>query len=291
MNLLTPATATPDLQLFRQMQALLVENKQEIESLKHQLAWFKQQLFGEKSEKRVIDSPDQLGLGEILKESVPEQEVPTEKITYERKKKQRPDDAVTDQGLRFNDDVPVELIHLPAPEMQRENADQYEIIDHKDTYRLAQRPGSYVVLKYQRDVVRHKPSKTLTTVAAPSGLFDRSFADVSFIAGMLVDKYQYHLPLYRQHQRLESSGITLSRGSLTNLEQRAAKLLQPIAEEQLNSCLESKTLALDETPIKAGRKSKGKMQNGYLWCFYGALDEMAFIYSASRSCDVVEPYS
>ncbi|MBO9484529.1 hypothetical protein J7439_24330 [Salinisphaera sp. G21_0] len=85
--------------------------------------------------------------------------------------------------------------------MQGEDADQYEIIDHKDTYRLAQRPGSYVILQYQRDVVRHKPSQTLTTVAAPSGLFDRSFADVSFIAGMLVDKYLYHLPLYRQHQR------------------------------------------------------------------------------------------
>ena len=290
MNLPIPANANPDLHLFRQMEVLLAEHKQEIESLKHQLAWFKQQLFGEKSEKRLIDNPDQLGLGNILKEPVPEQEVPTEKITYERKKKQRPDDSVTDQGLRFNDNVPVELIHLPAPEMQGEDADQYEIIDHKDTYRLAQRPGSYVILQYQRDVVRHKPSQTLTTVAAPSGLFDRSFADVSFIAGMLVDKYLYHLPLYRQHQRLEASGITLSRGTLTNLEQRAALLLQAIAEEQLNSCLESETLALDETPVKAGRKSKGKMQNGYFWCFYGALDEMAFIYSVSRSCDVVEPY-
>ncbi len=218
MNLPTPAHTSPDLHLFRQMQVLLADHKQEIESLKHQLDWFKQQLFGQKSEKRLIDNPDQLGLGDILKEAVPEQEVPTEKITYERKKKQRPDDSVTDQGLRFNDNVPVELIHLPAPEMLGDDADQYEIIDQKNTYRLAQRPGSYVVLNYQRDVVRHKPSKTLTTVAAPSGLFDRSFADVSFIAGMLVDKYLYHLPLYRQHQRLEASGVTISRGTLTHLE-------------------------------------------------------------------------
>ncbi len=40
--------------------------------------------------------------------------------------------------------------------------------------------------------------------------FDRSFANVSFIAGMLVDKYLYHLPLYRQHQRLEATGITIT---------------------------------------------------------------------------------
>ena len=92
---------------------------------------FKQQLFGEKSEKRLIDNPDQLTLGEILKDMPPEQEVPTETITYERRKKQRPEDCVTDQGLRFNDDVPIKLIHLPTPELQGEDADQYEVIDHK----------------------------------------------------------------------------------------------------------------------------------------------------------------
>ena len=30
------------------------------------------------------------------------------------------------------------------------------------------------------------------------------------------------------------------------------------------NCLEDETLALDETPGKAGGKSKGKMQTGYL---------------------------
>ena len=37
------------------LQALSEENAQ----LKRQLAWFKEQLFGSKSEKRVIDNPDQ----------------------------------------------------------------------------------------------------------------------------------------------------------------------------------------------------------------------------------------
>ncbi|WP_252178429.1 IS66 family transposase [Endozoicomonas sp. 4G] len=297
MNLPAPTTAPSSLQLLQQMQALLVERDQKlverdqkIASLEQQLAWFKQQLFGEKSEKRLIENPDQLSLGEILQGKPKEQEVPTETITYERRKKSRPEDCVTDQGLRFTEDVPVELIPMPAVEMQGEDADQYEVIDYKYTYRLAQRPASYVILKYQREVVRHKPSQTLTTVAAPSGLFDRSFADVSFIAGLLVEKYRFHAPLYRQHQKLESSGITISRGTLTHLEQRAGDLLKPIADEVLNSCLESQVLALDETAGKAGRKSKGKMQKGYFWCFYGDQDEMAFTFSTSRSGRVVEPY-
>ena len=34
---------------------------------------------------------------------------------------------------------------------------------------------------------------------------------MSFIVGLLVDKFRYHLPLYRQHQRLLDAGFTLSR--------------------------------------------------------------------------------
>ena len=55
----------------------------------------------------------------------------------------------------------------------------------------------------------------------------------------------------------------------------------------VTSCLESETFVLDETPGKAGRKSKGKMQTGYLWSFYGDCGEAGFIHSVSCSCDVV----
>ena len=84
---------------------------------------------------------------------------------------------------------------MKAPEMEGEGADQFEVIDYRSSCRLAQRCGSYVILNYQRVVVRHKASQILTTVAVPSGPFDRSFVDASFMAGMLVDKYLHHSSL------------------------------------------------------------------------------------------------
>jgi transposase len=60
-------------------------------------------------------------------------------------------------------------------------------------------------------------------------VLDKSVADVSFIVGMLVDKFQYHLPLYRQHQRLAAAGITLSRSTLGTIVARSIDLLYPIA--------------------------------------------------------------
>ena len=258
--------------------------REECDALNQQLDWFKRQLFGRKSEKRLIDHPDQLGLAELLGDApAAESAPPTEEISYTRRKgKQRGDDCVTDTGLRFDDRVPVEVIELSAPQLQGPDADQYEIIDHKITRKLAQRPGGYVVLEYRRPVLKHKPSATLMEVPAPSAVFDNSLADVRLLAGLLVDKFCYHLPLYRQHRRLADAGITLSRATLTHYTQRAIDLLRPIFDAQWQHISQSKVLAMDETPIKAGKAGKGKLKASWYWPVYGQEDEICFTWSSSR---------
>ena len=276
--------------VIHSLQAALEAAQTEIAALKQQLDWFKRQLFGRKSEKRIIEHPDQLDLSALLGDAPPPTgPEPTEEITYRRRKrKQRNADDVTDTGLRFGPDVPIEVIELSAPQLESPEADQYEVIDHKISRRLAQRPGSYVVLEYRRPVLRHKPSRQLMEVPAPSAMFEGSLADVSLLAGILVDKFAYHLPLYRQHQRLKDAGITLSRSTLTNYTQRAIELLGPIVDTQWQHILQSKVLAMDETPIKAGRKKKGQMQSAWYWPIYGEDDELCFTWSSSRGSAHIE---
>jgi transposase len=259
----------------------------QIDSLQSQLDWFKRQLFGQKSERRPREvHPGQLSLADLL-DIDPPATVPvddTVTITYERgRAKKERGDAVNEAGLRFDDSVPVETIELKAQELAGPDADQYEVIDHKITYRLAQRPGSYVVLQYTRPVVKHKAMQQLITAPAPANVFDQCTADVSVLAGLLIEKFAYHCPLYRQHQKLQMAGITVSRTTLTQWVQRSIRLLTPVYQAQLKSILQSKTLAMDETPIKAGRKQKGKMRTAYFWPIYGDRDEIAFTYSSSRA--------
>ena len=197
------------------------------------------------------------------------------------KKKQR-DSDVNETGLRFDDSVPQEVIELSAPELDGEDRDSYEIVDVKETTRLAQRPGSYVVLRYRRPVVRHKQQQTLTTPAAPDNVLEGCYADVSLLAGLMVDKAVYHLPLYRQHQRMLDSGIHISRSTLINWMQKGIALLKPIYQAQWRHILQSKILAMDEVPMKAGRKGHGKMQQTYFWPIYGENDEVVFTWSRSR---------
>jgi len=258
----------------------------EVANLKHQLAWFKKQLFGTKSERRLVEAnPDQLPLNGLLGELAKPEAVETETITYQRgkAKKKRGSDCVTDTGLRFDDSVPVEVIEVIVPELDGPDADQYEVIGTNSLYRLAQRPASHVVLRYDMTVVKHKASNDIINTPAPVGVFDQSLADVSFLVGMLVDKFMYHLPLYRQHQRLQQAGVTLSRTTLTNLTKRSIELLQPIVESQLRNILQSKILAMDETPVKAGRAGKGKMKTGWFWPVYGDQDEIVFTYASTRA--------
>lgn len=260
------------------------EQAEQIAALKHQLDWFQRQLFGRKSEKQLIDNPYQTSLFSGETEQIESASPTGTEVQAHRRKSntQRRGDEVNDSGLRFDESVPREIIELSLPELKGAQADDYEIIDYKETSRLAQRPGSYVVLTYRRPVVRHKKQQTVGTVPAPDAVLEGCYADVSVIAGLMVDKAVYHLPLYRQHQRMLDSGITLSRATLTNWIHKGIELLRPIYQAQLEHILQSKVLAMDEVPIKAGRKSKGIMKQTYFWPIYGEQDEIAFTWSTSR---------
>lgn len=268
----------------------LVQSQAEtIAALRHQLEWFRRQLFGQKSERCIpVSESGQLHLGEVF--PVPADAVEErQSIPAHSRRVTKTDGADTGEALEFFDEskVPVQTIVLVHADVEGLAPDQYEVIGEKVTYRLAQRPGSYQVLKYRRPVIKLKASGELRSLPAPAGILEGSRADVSFAAGLLIDKFAWHLPLYRQHQRLAAAGITVSRPWLTQIAQRSIQLLEPIHEAQFASIRSSRVKAMDETPIKAGRSGHGKLQTGYFWPVYGELDEVCFPFHASRSHDYV----
>lgn len=273
------------------LQEQLLQVREELTAARQQLEWFIKQNFGEKSERRPGE-PDarQLTLGQGLEGERSGEAVKETVKSYERRvPKQKIEDQVDETGLRFDSNVPVETIEIPNPEAEGlEEGEDYEVIGEKETHRLAQRPAAYVVLRFVRKVIKLKGREELLCPPAPPAVLEKSYADVSFLAGMLVDKFLYHLPLYRQHQRLKAAGIELSRQTLTNYSRRAIELLGLIYEVHRESVVSSEVLMMDETPMRAGRAGKGKMHQGYFWVLYGDKDELAFIYSPSRGMKVVQ---
>ncbi len=278
--------------------ALLVSQQElsrKIEELQQQLDWLRRQLFGPKSERRLVEAPDgrQLHLGEQLTpQTTPAATLETVR-SYARRRHQDPMEETSDESLpRFDASVPVEEIRLPNPEIAGLPSESYNVIGEKVTLRLAQRQGPYVVLRYVRDVVKLKETGAFSCPPAPPAVLEKSFADVSLLAGVLIDKFLLHLPLYRQHQRLLACGIHVDRSTMTQWVHRPGALLEPVYGAQWDSVLESSVLVMDETPVKAGRIKRsghkpGRMKTGFFWPIYGDRDEIVFPFSSSRSHAVV----
>lgn len=264
--------------------------KQQVDGLKHQIEWFKRQIFGSKSERFVVEpDPSQLPLAATTTSTDAVAAPPCQTvITHTRRVRTR--DPINDaESLPFFEEgrLPIRTIEVLEPEIAALASDQYEVIDTKTSYRLAQRPGSYEILKYVRPVVKRKDTQRISCALAPVGVIDGSRADVSFVAGLLVDKFAYHLPLYRQHLRLTDCGVNVSRPWLTQLSQKSISLLEPIYQAQLDAIRGSRVIAIDETPIKAGRNGHGKMKMEYFWPIYGDQDEVCFPFFTSRATEVV----
>jgi transposase len=278
-------------QLTVQMAAMTQQFGAEIAALKQQLDWFKRQLFGQKSEKQLSIDPavqgnllDALGVLEPPQKSPPP---PEQSITYTRRGKVR-DAAVNDSGLRFGPDVTRDVITIVDPAIAAVPEERRKLVSERVSYRLAQRPGSYGIIEYHYQTWKLVDEQRIVSTPAPASVLERCVADVSLLAGMLVDKFCYHLPLYRQHQRIAQCGIQLSRTSLGNWSGRAIDLLRPIAAAQHAHILSGSVVAIDETPIKAGREKQGKMRQAYLWPIYGEDDEIVFHYAPTRAHHHVE---
>ena len=100
--------------------AALVQLQADYQALKQQLDWFRRQLFGEKSEKRLDIDPVEQGnlLTGLGIETPPGLDEPsTQTVTYERRSKVR-DGAVNDSGLRFDASVPVKTIEVQDPAIE-----------------------------------------------------------------------------------------------------------------------------------------------------------------------------
>jgi len=103
-----------------------------------------------------------------------------------------------------------------------------------------------------------------------------------------MDKFKYHLPLYRQQQMIQDAGIYLPRSTLSNWVIRAGEILRPIYKELLESIKESRIISMDEVPVGVGSSEGGGIKKSYIWPMYGDKDEVGFVYSDSRGSKHIE---
>ena len=136
--------------------------RERLDSVEQHLESLKKLLFGPRSEKRPFDIP---GQGELFeRQRGAETEAPKtalEGYARGRARKGFPEGCVNEEGLRFDDSVPVKHIELMPEGLEGLSPEEYEIIGTDKRYKLAQRAASYTVLCYVQPVIKLKGTEVI----------------------------------------------------------------------------------------------------------------------------------
>lgn len=126
-------------------------------------------------------------------------------------------------------------------------------------------PAKYKVIKYIRPRCACKNCETIVQGEAATKGIEKGKAGFGLLANVLIQKYDDHLPLYRQSEILEREGIEIARSTMAGWVASCAILLEPIVEEIKKAIFGASEIHGDDIPIKVLERGLGKTKIGRIW--------------------------
>ena len=105
--------------------------------------------------------------------------------------------------------------------------------------------------------------------ATPEGPIDRCEADAGLLAHVIEEKYEHHIPLFRQELRLERQGVPIARQTLGDWVSGCAIALAPLYELMKKKILEYDIVLNDDTPVDMRDGPSAGIQTARMWATVG----------------------
>ncbi len=233
------------------------------------IAGLQQRLFGSSSEK--LDPAQlQLKLDELLlgkpapppdpggETSAPEEGKSTPPKTRRTKAERFPKNLkILVEGVT----IPDEVLANPGDwnEIGEEHHDELDVIKAEIFWR-----------RTIRKKFAHKTEKNRPPVIAPAPLpsIPGTLLAPALAAQIITDKYQDHLPHYRQSQRFRRRhDIDIGRQTINTWTHATARHLGPVHQAIRAEILQATALEIDETPIDYLDPGHGSVREGRLWAY------------------------
>src|ERR1051325_3522210 len=128
-------------------------------------------------------------------------------------------------------------------------------------------PARFKVIRTVRPKLSCSGCSQIVQAPAPSRPIDRGLAGPGLLAHVLVSKFADHLPLYRQAEIYERSGLELDRSTLADWVGEASGLLAPLVDALRRYVLAASKLHADDTPVPVLAPGQGKTKIGRLWTY------------------------
>ena len=280
------------------LQAENAEMQTVINDLRSMMAWFRKKLFGSMSEKHLPVDPD------VLEPTLFDQPLPEEeqaRLNEEVRKMEEENAKVIEVKAHKRDvrkpvlsnDLPVEEKHI-YPDGMQDNPDYVEI-GVEVTERIGIRPA----VMYKERIVRHKfvlrsklqiedPDRQAFEIAPlPEVVIPKGMASESLLADILINKYVYHLPFYRQIQKYKELGVVLSDATIGDWFAAVCSKLRPLYDRLREEIMSKDYIQVDESTLPVIDNEKHRAVKGYMWAVRDALGGSIYFHydMGSRSGD------
>jgi transposase len=139
---------------------------------------------------------------------------------------------------------------------------------------------------------RYVKDERFALAPLPPQPIEQGMVGPGLLAQILVNKYEYHLPLYRQEKMFRQQfGVDLSRKTMGCWVEGAADLLMAVYRSIREDLVRGNYLQADETPIRyLDPDVKGKSQQGYLWVYSRPGGDVLFEWRVNRSREGPEEF-
>lgn len=127
----------------------------------------------------------------------------------------------------------------------------------------------YVRPKYAcRQCEQTEDNNHIVQKPTPQSIIPKSFATESLLANIILGKYQYAMPLYRQESLFTQSGIELSRTTMARWVILVSEKFAPLYAALKAHLLEQVVVQADETPLNVLKEDK----QCYMWLYCSGAD-------------------
>ena len=281
-----------------QMQREKDEMQTVIDDLRAMMAWFRKKLFYKMSEKNLPLDPNVLE--PTLFETVLSEEEQAKLDAEVKKMEEENAKAIEVKAHKrevrkplLSNDLPVEEEHL-YPEGVKDNPDYVEIgVEVTET--LGIRPA----VMFKKRTIRHKfvlksnlqiekpDQKAFLIAPLPETIIPKGMASESLLADILINKYIYHLPFYRQIQKYKELGVLLNDATINDWFAAVCAKLRPLYERLRVEIMSKDYIQVDESTLPVIDNEKHRAVKGYMWAVRDALGGSVYFHydNGSRGGD------
>ena len=268
-----------------------------IKELTAQVAWLNRQLFGRKSEKLPIIDPNYPDffsgmLPENAQQIADAHDEAVEKITKTKEERRQ-----EKKNRIMMEDLPVLEQVILTPDNLDTNL--YKKIGQEVTRIVEHKPGQL----YIKEIIREKWGLKDNTATAPKGMSGvliapmpllpiyKGIAGASLLAEILLQKYEYHMPYYRQIKQYSHLGMKgLTESTVDGWFKQTMELLRPLYEVLKAEVMKSDYVQADETTTPVMNKETHKAAKEYLWMVRAVMERLVLFHydQGSRAGAVIE---